>query len=50
MSWIAIAIAIVCLYLAFKVAGFVFKLGLLLLAASLLYWFAAPALGWPLPL
>jgi hypothetical protein len=45
MAWIGIAIAVVCLYLAMKVAGFVFKMLLLAVVVGGLYWFAAPYLS-----
>ena len=46
MSWIGILIAAFCLYLAFKVAGFFFKLLLWVVVFAALAWFAAPYLGW----
>ncbi len=49
MSWLAIALLVVGLYLAFKLAGVALKLvmwGLVLLAA---YWLLAPLLGMPRP-
>ncbi len=49
MSWLAIAVLAVGIYLAFKLAGVAFKLlmwGLVLLAA---YWLLAPLLGMPRP-
>lgn len=47
MSWIGIVIALVCLYLAFRVAAFLVKL--LLWAAVLcgIYAFVAPMFGMP---
>lgn len=49
MNWIGIVVALVCLYLAFRVAAFLVKL--LLWAAVLcgLYAFVAPMLGLPSP-
>jgi len=49
MNWVGIVVALVCLYLAFRVAAFMVKL--LLLAAVLcgLYAFFAPMLGMPSP-
>ena len=49
MSWVGIAIAIVCIWLALKVIGFVLKLALWGVALFALYWFAAPYLGLPAP-
>jgi hypothetical protein len=42
MSWAGIAIALLCLYLAMKVAGFMLKMLLLAVLVGGLYWFAAP--------
>lgn len=47
MSWLGIALVLVALYLAIKVAGFVLKLLLWGLVLFGLYWFLAPHLGWP---
>ena len=49
MNWIGILVALICLYLAFRVAAFLVKL--LLWAAVLcgLYAFFAPMLGMPSP-
>lgn len=49
MSWISVAIAIVCLYLAFKVVGFLLKTLLWLAVAACLFWWLAPmaAQAWP---
>jgi hypothetical protein len=47
MSWIAILVVVVCLWLAFKAVKLLFKLlawGLLLCG---LYWLLAPVFGWP---
>jgi len=49
MSWIAIIVVIICIYLAFKVAGFLFKLLMWALVIGGLYWLAAPYLGLPFP-
>lgn len=49
MSWIALVILVLCVWLAFKAAGVVVRLalwGVVLLAA---YWLLAPLLGWPRP-
>ena len=45
MGWVGIVIALICLYLAMKVAGFMFKLLLLAVVIGGLYWFAAPYLA-----
>ena len=45
MSWLGIVIAVVCLYFAFKVAGFLFRLLFIALVIGGLYWFAAPYLS-----
>ena len=50
MSVVAILGLALCLYLLFKMAGFVFKLVLLLLVLTGIYWLAAPLLDLPLPL
>lgn len=47
VSWLGIALVLVALYLAIKVAGFVLKLLLWGLVLFGLYWFLAPHLGWP---
>ncbi len=47
MSWVGIAILLVVLYLAIKVAGFLLKLVLLAVVLLGLYWFIAPQLGFP---
>lgn len=49
MSLIAIIVVIICIYLAFKVAGFMFKLLMWALVIGGLYWLAAPYLNMPLP-
>mgnify|MGYP001266392310 CR=1 FL=1 len=49
MGWIGIVLAIIAVYLAFKVVGFLFKLAMWGLVLVCLYWFAAPYLGMPLP-
>jgi len=49
MSWIAIVVLVLGVWLAFKAVKLVFKLlawGLLLGGA---YWLLAPAFGWPWP-
>ncbi|WP_157475152.1 hypothetical protein [Lysobacter sp. Root494] len=47
MSWIGIVLVVLGLYLAFKVAGFFFKLLMWALVIFGIYWFAAPYLGFP---
>ena len=49
MSWLAIAMLVVCAWLALKVVGFALKLGLWLLVAVAAYWLLAPMLGLPWP-
>ena len=49
MSWIAIVMIVVGIYLAIKVAGFALKLGMWLLVAAGVYWLLAPYLGLPFP-
>ena len=47
MSWLGLVIAIVCIYFAIKVIGFLLKLALWVVALGALYWFVAPYLGLP---
>jgi len=49
MSWLAIIVVIVGIYLAIKVVGVLFKFGLILLVLAAVYWLAAPYLGLPAP-
>lgn len=49
MSWLAIIVVIVGIYLAIKVVGFALKLGLILLVVAVLYWLLAPHLGTNVP-
>lgn len=49
MSWLAIVVVIVGLYLAVKVVGFLFKIGLILVVIAALYWLATQYLGAPSP-
>jgi len=44
---IAIILLILAAWLAVKVVGFLFKIGLVLVAFVALYWLAAPYLGLP---
>ena len=49
MNWIGWIILLLALWLAFKVAGVVFRVLLWLLVAVLLYWLLAPMFGLPRP-
>ena len=49
MSWLAIIVVIIGIYLALKVVGVLFKFGLILLVLAALYWLVAPYLGMPKP-
>jgi hypothetical protein len=49
MTFLGIAVLLLCVYLAFKVAGFLFKLALWAVAIAVIYWIAAPYAGMPLP-
>ena len=49
MSWIAIVLIVVGIYLAIKVAGFALKLLMWLLVLGAAYWLLAPMLGLPSP-
>jgi len=49
MNLIGIALVVLCLYLALKVAGFVLKLLFFGLVLFGLYWLLAPLFGWPHP-
>ena len=46
---IAIVVLLIAAWLAVKVVGVLFKMGLVLLAFCALYWIAAPHLGLPQP-
>ena len=46
---IAIVLLILAAWLAVKVVGFLFKVGLVLVAFCALYWLAAPYLHLPMP-
>ena len=48
MTWVAIVVAIIGVWLALKVVGALFKLALLLVVFLAAYWFVAPYLGLPL--
>ena len=45
MSWVAILVLIVCIWLAFKVVGVLFKLVLWGVVLVGLYWLVAPFFG-----
>ena len=47
MSWIGLAIVLLALYLAFKVAGVLLKLLLWAVVLAGAYWLLAPLLGLP---
>ena len=47
MSWLGILLLVVGLYLAFKLAGALLKIVMLVLALAGAYWFIAPHMGWP---
>jgi hypothetical protein len=49
MSWVAILVLIVCIWLAFKVVGVLFKVVLWAVVLVGLYWLCAPFLGMPRP-
>lgn len=49
MTWVGILLLIVCLWLAFKVVGFLVKLGLWALVIGGVYWLGAHFMGLPLP-
>lgn len=40
-------IAVFCLYLLFKAAGFLLRLGLVAIVLAAAWWYLAPALGLP---
>ena len=48
MSWLGIVLAVIGVYLAIKLVGFVLKLTMWAVVIAGLYWFAAPFLGLPL--
>ena len=49
MEWIAIALVLLGLYLAFKLVGFMLKLAMCVIVLAALYWLTATYLGLPLP-
>lgn len=50
MSWVGIALIVLGLWLALKVAGFALRLAMWALVLFGVYWVLAPMLGWPRPL
>lgn len=49
MTWVGILLLIVCIWLAFKVVGFLFKLLLWAVVIVGVYWLLAHFLGLPMP-
>jgi len=49
MNWLALVVVILGIYLALKVAGFLFKLLLIVIVLGGAYWLLAPHVGLPLP-
>jgi len=49
MSWVAVVLLVVGVYLAIKVAGFALKLLLWAVVMGIAYWLLAPMLGLPVP-
>ncbi|WP_162350848.1 hypothetical protein [Pseudoxanthomonas gei] len=49
MSWVAVVLLLVGVYLAIKVAGFALKLFLWAVVIGIAYWLLAPMLGLPVP-
>lgn len=49
MSWLAIVLIVIGVWLAIKLVGVVLKLAMWALVLFGLYWLAAPYLGLPLP-
>ncbi len=49
MSWVAIVLVVLGIYLAIKVAGLGLKLVLWALVIGATYWLLAPMLGMPVP-
>ncbi len=50
MNWIALVVVILGIVLVLKVAGFLFKLLLLVIVLGGVYWLLAPHVGLPLPM
>ena len=49
MTFIGLAVLVLCIYLEFKVAGFLFKIALWVVVIAVSYWLLAPMAGMPLP-
>lgn len=49
MDIVAVIVVIIGIYLAIKVVGFLFKIGLILVVIAAIYWLLAPQVGLPLP-
>ena len=49
MSWIAILVVVICLYLAFKAVGMVVRLLIWAVVIGAIYYLVAPHLGMPFP-
>ena len=49
LAWLGILLVIVCIWLAFKVVGVLFKVVLWGLVLVGIYWLLAPFLGMPRP-
>lgn len=47
ISLIVGLIALVCLFLFFKVMSFLLRIAVIAVIAGAAYWFLAPYLGWP---
>ena len=49
MSWLAMLLIVLGIYLALKVAGFALKLAMWVLVIAGVYWLLAPYVGLPIP-
>ncbi|GAB6197207.1 hypothetical protein PAGU2595_025290 [Lysobacter xanthus] len=49
MSWIAILVIVIGLYLAFKAVGLMIRLLIWAVILGAIYWLLAPHLGLPMP-
>ena len=49
MDIVAVIVVIIGIFLAIKVVGFLFKIGLILVVIAAIYWLLAPHMGLPLP-
>lgn len=47
MSWLALLLVPLALYLAYKLVGVAIKIVLAVVLVVALYWWAAPLMGWP---